>query len=362
MFRRLGLPLVAGLAVLYMSYHMLRSHQALPDLAPVVTPARAPYGEFVAGSGLVEARSRNIAVGSPLPGVIAEVAVDEGQMVEAGALLFRLDDRELRALLAVRQAELAAAEANLQRVESLPRAEELPPSEARVRRAQEQLQAEVDLFQRREKLSSQQMVSAEELIIRRQAVAVAREQLSQAQAEHDLLLAGAWTRDKEIARAELARARTLVEQTETELDRLEIRAPVQGHVLKVQVRKGEFVGTPPGMPLMVIGDLSVMHVRVQIDEQDLPRFLPGGSGQAFVRGDATRPLALTFVRVEPYVQPKSSLTGSTTERVDTRVLEAIYALPAGVEGVYVGQQLDVFLEQRSDQDDSVPLAQTPVSN
>jgi hypothetical protein len=116
-------------------------------------------------------------------------------------------------------------------------------------------------------------------------------------------------------------------------------------VLKVYVRPGEYVGTPPGAPLVVIGDVSVMHVRVQIDEQDLPRFRPGLGGKAFVRGDATRPLELAFVRVEPLVEPKSSLTGATTERVDTRVLEAVYALPAGLEGVYVGQQLDVFIEQ-----------------
>jgi multidrug resistance efflux pump len=277
--------------------------------------------------------------------VVTEVAVQEGQSVQAGELLFKLDDRELQALLAVRNAERRAAQANLERVENMPRPEEIPPSEARVRKAQEQLQAELDLYQRREKLSAQQMVSAEELISRRQSVAVAREQLAQAQAEHDLLLAGAWSQDKEVARAEVARAQSLVEQTKTDLARLEVRAPVSGRVLKVYVRPGEYVGTPPGAPLVVIGDVSVMHVRVQIDEQDLPRFRPGLGGKAFVRGDATRPLELAFVRVEPLVEPKSSLTGATTERVDTRVLEAVYALPAGLEGVYVGQQLDVFIEQ-----------------
>lgn len=345
MLRRMGLPIVAGAACLFMSYHLLRTQQAQPDLPPVVAPARAPHGSFVAGSGLVEARSENISVGSPLPGVVAEVAVYEGQTVEANQLLFRLDERELRALLAVREAELAAAEASLARVESMPRAEEIPPSEARVRRAQEQLQAEIDLYERRERLSAKQMVSAEELIVRRQALAVAKESLAQAEAEHALLLAGAWDSDKKVARAEVDRARSLVEQTKTELARLEVRSPVRGHVLKVHLRQGEYVGTPPGAPLVVIGDLSAMHVRVQIDEQDLPRFRPGLGGLAYVRGDAERGMELAFVRVEPYVQPKSSLTGATTERVDTRVLEAIYALPAGLEGVYVGQQLDVFLNQ-----------------
>lgn len=344
MFRKLGLPILAVVAFSFMSYHLLRTHKHLPDLAPAVAPARAPYQHIVAASGIVEPRGENISVGSPLPGVVVEVPIEEGQTVRAGDLLFRLDDRELRAQLAVRQAELETARSNLARTESSPRPEEIPPSEARVRRAEAQLTAETDLYRRREKLSATQMVSEEELISRRQAVAVARESLAQAQAEHALLLAGSWDRDKQIARAEVARAQSLVDQTKIELGRLEVRAPVAGQVLKVRLRKGEYVGTPPGESLIMLGDLSRLHVRVTIDEQDLPRFRPGRPGKGFVRGDAEKALDLSFVGVEPYVLPKQSLTGSAAERVDTRVLEVIYALPPEVQGVYVGQQLDVFVE------------------
>ena len=49
------------------------------------------------------------------------------------------------------------------------------------------------------------------------------------------------------------------------------------------------------------------------------------------------------MRVEPYVVPKKSLTGDNTERVDTRVLQVIYALVSADRRVYVGQQLDVFV-------------------
>jgi hypothetical protein len=63
-----------------------------------------------------------------------------------------------------------------------------------------------------------------------------------------------------------------------------------------------------------------------------------------VRGDAEVPLELTFVRVEPFVQPKRSLNRDASERVDTRVLEVLYSLPPGAQQVYVGQQLDVFIE------------------
>jgi hypothetical protein len=55
-------------------------------------------------------------------------------------------------------------------------------------------------------------------------------------------------------------------------------------------------------------------------------------------------LGLSFVRVEPYAQPKKSLTGSGTERVDTRVLQVIYSIEPSEQTIYVGQQLDVYLD------------------
>jgi HlyD family secretion protein len=107
---------------------------------------------------------------------------------------------------------------------------------------------------------------------------------------------------------------------------------------------GEFVGTPPGEPLVILGDITRLHVRVDIDEHDLPRLRPSMNGQAFVRGEASRPLALSFVRIEPFAQPKRSLTGAGNERIDTRVLQVIYAIDEAPLPVYVGQQVDVYLD------------------
>jgi len=338
------LPILAVVCVGFVTYQVMGTHQELPDLEPLVTPARAPYPHVVAASGLVEPVSESIAVGSPLPGVVEEVAVSEGQRVAAGDLLFRLDDRELRAQLLVREADLAQSRSQLERVESRPRPEEIPPSEAKVRRAEAQLEAEVDLYARRERLSSSRAVSDQELVSSRQAAAAAREALAEAKASHQLLLAGSWGPDKDVARAQVKQAEALVEQTKTDLARLEVRAPIAGDILKADVRRGEYVSALHGQSLIVIGDLNHLRVRVTIDEQDLPRFRPGRPGRGFVRGDADVPLELAFVRVEPFVQPKRSLNRDAAERVDTRVLEVLYALPPGAQRVFVGQQLDVFIE------------------
>ncbi len=357
---RMGLPVLAVLSFAFMGYHLVRSQQQPPDPPPPVQPTRSPYGHAVAAAGVVEAQSENITVGSPLPGVVVEVAVLEGQSVGPGDLLLRLDDRQLRGELEVRQAQLAVARASLTKLQAAPRSEELPPSQARVRKAQAELIAQEDLLRRREKLAADRTVSEEELIQRRQAVVAAREYLDQAQAEFALLKAGAWEPELELAQAEVLRCESLVQQTQIELARLEVRSPIAGSVLKVDVRPGEYVGTPPGSPLITVGNIERLHVRVDIDEQDIPRYQTGSEGTAFVRGDATQPLPIAFVRVEPYVQPKVSLVGRATERVDTRVLQVLYAFEPAVQGVFVGQQVDVYL-RAVDQGRNAPPSAAPAA-
>jgi hypothetical protein len=88
-----------------------------------------------------------------------------------------------------------------------------------------------------------------------------------------------------------------------------------------------------------------LNVRADIDEQDAWRVKAGATATGTVRGNTADRLPLHFVRVEPYVIPKRNLTGDSTERVDTRVLQVIFALDTGAR-VYAGQQLDVFIDTR----------------
>ena len=69
------------------------------QLRPPVEPARSPFGQTLAASGVVEAKTENISIGSHLPGIVNQVVVSVGQRVKAGDPLFRLDDRHLQAEL-----------------------------------------------------------------------------------------------------------------------------------------------------------------------------------------------------------------------------------------------------------------------
>jgi len=69
------------------------------------------------------------------------------------------------------------------------------------------------------------------------------------------------------------------------------------------------------------------------------------AAQAYVKGDSKNAIPLQFIRIEPFVIPKTSLTGSSSERVDTRVLQVIYSLQLPKDRqLYVGQQVDVFID------------------
>ena len=96
--------------------------------------------------------------------------------------------------------------------------------------------------------------------------------------------------------------------------------------------------------MVTVGDEGPLHVRVQVDEDDAARVKPGAAAEAFTRGRDPARLALRFVRIDPRVEPKMSLRGVVTERVDTRVLVVVYEVVKTEGSVYVGQQVDVFID------------------
>jgi multidrug resistance efflux pump len=344
---RLLLPgLAAGFLALAI-YHVVGAAQTLPRPTTPAEPPRSAFSQTVGGAGIIEAWTENISIGTPLPGVVLEVYVPVekvGQTVKKGDPLFLVDNRQLLATLKYNEANLRAARAQLAKLDAQPRPEEVPPSEAKVSAAQASVDLQRDLADRARRLRPSGAMAAEDANQRALTLSIARQQLAQASAEDALLKAGAWKYDKDIASAQVALAEAQVLQTRTDLDRVLVRAPRDGVVLQVNVREGEYVGTPPGQALMLLGAVNdKVHVRVDVDEYDIPRFVKGAPAMASPRGHADISYPLRFERVETYVVPKKSLTGDNTERVDTRVLQVIYSMPNDGR-VYVGQQVDVFID------------------
>jgi RND family efflux transporter MFP subunit len=264
-----------------------------PIQPPPVEPPLKPYRDSVAASGIVEALSENVAIGVPEAGLVAGVMVRVSETVTKGQPLFVLDSREILAELAVQNANVAIAEATVKRLQ--------------------------DQLLRLKGVNDPRAVSQDEVRTRENDVAVAE--------------------------AQLEAARALVKQSKVRLDRAIIRAPRDGNVLQVNIRAGEYASSTPKAPAMVLGDIERLQIRADVDEQNASRLQAGQTATAYLKGDTTKPIKLHFVRIEPYVVPKVSLTGASTERVDTRVLQVIYSFEKPADRpVYVGQQVDLFVK------------------
>lgn len=345
MIRTLFIPLLAIAGVVLAVITVVQGSRPPEAQAPVVAPPTAPYEAFVAGSGLVEASTQNIAVGTPVAGVAFEVNAAVGQAVKAGEPLFRIDGRELDSQVRVQEAALRVAEAQLAKLKLGTRPEQVPPVRARVVEAESVLADVEKQYAIYAKVADTGAVSEDETSRRRFAVQTARARLEEARADLQLLEAGTWAPDITVSEAQVESARAQLEYIKTELDRRTVRSPIDGKVLQVNLRLGEFAQAGAlSTPLMIVGGMNPLHIRVDVDEHDAWRVKAGAEATAFVRGNKDIRTPLKFVRFEPYVIPKRSLTGESTERVDTRVLQVIYSFDPKDLPIYVGQQMDVYIK------------------
>lgn len=345
MIRTVLIPLLALLGVLFGVYTVVQGSKPPVASLPVSEPPKAPFASFVAGSGLIETSTQNTGIGTPTAGVVSRVSAVVGAMVRKGDVLFEIEARQLDAELEVRKAALAAAAANVERLKSQPRAEELPPAEAKVAEASallEDMRAQLAFWDR---ITDKRAINEDDLSKRRFAVAAAEARLRAAEASLALTKAGAWKSDVLVAESQVAQAEAQVKATLIEADRRVVRSPMDGQVLQVNIRAGEFAQAGPlSSPLVMMGGVTPLHVRVDIDENEAWRVASGAGAVGYLRGNKSISTPLTFVRFEPYVVPKRSLTGESTERVDTRVLQVIYSFERGGMPLYVGQQMDVYVE------------------
>jgi HlyD family secretion protein len=348
MIRTFLIPLLAIAGVIFGVWTVVKGSKPPPASPPVIEPPQAPYDHFVAGSGLIESSSQNIGIGTPVAGVVKAVKVVVGDMVKKGDVLFEIDDRDLQADLATAKASLDVAVQQLERLKSSPRPEEIPPAEARLLESQAQLADAQNQLDRWTKVNDPRAVSEDELSRRKYAVMVAEARVKESQAGLALIQAGAWEADINVARSQVESAEAQVGQVSTEIERRIVRAPIDGQVLQVNVRAGEFAQAGPlSTPLLMMGSVSPLHIRVDIDEHDAWRVSAGSAAVAFVRGNKNLRTDLKFVRFEPFVVPKRALTGESTERVDTRVLQVLYSFERGSMPVFVGQQMDVYIKSEA---------------
>lgn len=279
----------------------------LPNPGPVSAPPRSPYARTVASTGLIEASRENVKVAAPREGPVTRVFVKVGDAVKASDPLFQIDDREVRARIRLLEAQVASLRAQAGVDASLIA----------------DLDDQVTRFVR---LGRDRVATEDEVKRREFSLATAKAKAA-------------------ATAAAIAAAEEAVRQAGTDLEILTVRAPRDGRLLQVNLREGEFASVKSAEPLMLLGDVDRFQVRAEVDEQDAVLIQSQQPAVASLKGHSDLRMTLKFVRIEPYVVPKRSLTGDSLERVDTRVLQVVYAFERPAFPVYVGQQVDVFIQR-----------------
>ncbi|ABC64301.1 efflux RND transporter periplasmic adaptor subunit [Erythrobacter litoralis] len=314
-FSRLGLPIIAVIGLIIAVFFIMGGlpdrELEEPDREPPRATGALANSPRVAGAGVVEPSSETIQIGTALSGLVTDLRVQPGDYVEKGQPLFTVDTRAIRAQLQQANAQI---------------------SEARAAIAEAQ---------------TAQSTAAQQLALYRNVddpAAVSRSEVIRAEGE-----ANAARTRLQLARARLQSAQATADSARTEIGRATVRAPIAGEILAVNIRPGEFLSTMGGggsQPFIEMGQTRPLYIRVDVDEEQAPRVAMGEPAIVSPRGAADQQVKASFVRAEPLVVPKRSLTNSAQERVDVRVLQIIYELPDS-DLFRVGQQIDAFIPARN---------------
>lgn len=317
-FSRQMLPAIAIIGILIAGLLVATTQPdrsiADPVVQPPITPEAMRARGAVAGAGVVEPSSELVEIGSHVPGVVSQVYVQAGDQVPVGAPLFTIDRRDIVTVIDEARARVARLEQTV----------------AATRTSLGVAEDQLALYRG---VDDARAVSKQEVIQRRGVSDDARAQVA-------------------VAQAQLAEARAQLRSAQVDYDRHTVRAPTSAEVLQVRVREGEFATAGPPMggnrdPLITMGVTRPVHVRVDIDENEIERVALGRPAIISPRGDSGQQVRAAFVRAEPLIVPKRSLTNSSTERVDVRVLQLIYALPMQGHQYFVGQQVDAFVPAKA---------------
>ena len=347
MIKKLSIVMpVVGITALILL--LLVNARRLPHSQPMTPPPQSPYANTIAASGIIEAAGENQNIAATVPGVMTQIFVHQGQHVHAGDPLFQIDPRDQQAALHNAEANVAKSAAAVAAAQSAVVTSEaaMHSAEAAANSAQATYENAAQIADRDTALHTAGILADEEYVTATKT----------RDADHAL-----WQQQQALlaqARAQLQNAQATLNQQQADLKanqaardqqavllaQLTVRAPRDGTVLQINNYPGEYISSSPATAAILFGATSTLQVRADVDEINASHVRPGAAAVAHLKGDAERSFPLKFVRIDPYMIPKQSLTGSNSERVDVRVLEVIYSFDPPPFPVYAGQQVDVFID------------------
>ena len=303
-------------------------------------PPAATRDAGIAAGGLVEPAGEERVIIPQLSGRLEKVYINEGDTVKAGQLIAEIENAEYRAALVAATAELAQREAEYAKAKAGARREEIDAAMAERAEAVAGEHQAVAEYERRRQMAAQKLISAEALQLARTQAETATARRERADAQRALLYAGTRAEDLAAAAAAVDAARGERDRAQALFDKSQIRAPIDGQVLKRDLGEGETVVALSPLPLARIGDLSRLYVRADVDELDIGRVRAGQ--KAAVTSDAFPGQTFTgeVVRVSRRMGRRNSISGDPAEKQDAKILETLIALD-GTPPLPIGLRVDV---------------------
>jgi len=280
-----------------------------------------------------------------LPGRVETRLVDEGDMVKTGQVVAKLETGDIAQQVALRKADVQAAEAGLADLLAGARPQELKQAAAAVRQAQADFNRIKDDYDRMQELFKQGSSNQREHDAARTAYDVAQARLQTAQQQQSLVQQGPRPDAIKVARARLLQAQEAEKLAEVQFGYATLTSPLTGMVLSKNVEPGEMVA--PGTPVVTVGDIEHVYMRAYIEETDLGRVKLGQKVQVTTDTypDKFYEGKITFISPQAEFTPKNVQTKQERVKlvyrvkvdIDNAKLELKPGMPAEAE-IMVGRE------------------------
>jgi HlyD family secretion protein len=231
------------------------------------TREKEEEGAFIKVSGNIEATE--VDVGFKISGRIVSRFFEEGDWVDQGKVLAKLDDEDLRNRLDMARATLMSAQARLNKLLAGSRPEEIREAEAALNQAKSDLENKETQYERMKSLFEKKVVPKETSDNAEAVFKIAKAAFERARENYLLVKQGPRKEDIEDARAQLDQARASVKLNETQLSYTTLYAPISGVVLVKSGEVGEVVN--PGTSILTMADVENVWLKAYISETDLSR-------------------------------------------------------------------------------------------
>lgn len=311
------------------------------DEADAKAGPMANSSPYVATSvGRIDSESEARQLVAAADGVIARVLVTRGQRVTRGQILLRVDCDPRRAQAVAQGAEAVRQEAAARTVLEGARSQEVEAARNAVLSAAAARADAADRVAQAEGLVRQGFVSRRELSARQNLLAMADAALAKAEAEASLVEAGPRSSDRRAAAAAARAAQGEAEAAKALAQQCDLVSPIDGEVLQIFRREGEFSGASQGTPLIAVADLRRLLVRAEINERDAALVRVGQRADIWIEGSRTRwrGRVTNLARV---MGRRSARSLDPTDRFDRDVREAFVDLEGPMPPALVGLRVMV---------------------